>query len=133
MTDLPLPTLPAPLTVLPGDGWQTDGDGRVTAVAPGRTDLYVDPAGTDSDATSLLNAPTALFTPAAGDFRLSARVDVDFRATYDAGVLLVWIDEENWAKLCFEYSPGGDPMVEYSKQSFAQFSSSIHTSSTPAS
>ena len=41
------------------------------------------------------------------DFRLSARVTVDFRATFDAGVLLLWLDEAHWAKLCFEYTPDG--------------------------
>jgi regulation of enolase protein 1 (concanavalin A-like superfamily) len=41
----------------------------------------------------------------------SARVEVDFTAQYDAGVLLVWADEQRWAKLCFEYSPDGEPMI----------------------
>nr|WP_241732488.1 DUF1349 domain-containing protein [Galbitalea soli] len=42
---------------------------------------------------------------------LSARVTVDFAGTFDAGVLCLWESEECWAKLCFEYSPRGQPMV----------------------
>jgi regulation of enolase protein 1 (concanavalin A-like superfamily) len=72
----------------------------------------VNPGGTDSaDAESMLNAATLLGLPPAGDFQFSARVTVDFQSQYDAGVLLLWIDEQNWAKFCFECSPAGEPMV----------------------
>jgi regulation of enolase protein 1 (concanavalin A-like superfamily) len=40
-----------------------------------------------------------------------ARVTVDFASTFDAGVLLLWLDERRWSKLCFEFSPAGEPMV----------------------
>ncbi|MER7448600.1 DUF1349 domain-containing protein, partial [Microbacterium sp. NPDC097977] len=33
------------------------------------------------------------------------------RATFDAGVLLAWVDDTNWAKLCFERSPAGEVMI----------------------
>ena len=59
----------------------------------------------------VLNAATLLVSPPAGDFQFSARVTVDFRSQYDAGVLLLWIDEQHWAKLCFEFSPAARPMV----------------------
>jgi regulation of enolase protein 1 (concanavalin A-like superfamily) len=42
---------------------------------------------------------------------LSARVGVDFKATFDAGVLVLYAHQRAWAKLCFEYSPQGQPMV----------------------
>jgi regulation of enolase protein 1 (concanavalin A-like superfamily) len=71
------------------------------------TDLFVDPAG---DAT-YLTAPRLLGTPPEGDFQLSATVSVDFADSFDAGVLLLWADERRWAKLCFELSPQGEPMV----------------------
>jgi uncharacterized protein len=46
------------------------------------------------------------------DFALSARVRVvGQRSTFDASVLGLWCDEDHWAKLCFEYSPGGQAMV----------------------
>ena len=45
------------------------------------------------------------------EFRLSAKVRVEFAETFDAGVLVVWIGERTWAKLCLEYSPEHEPMV----------------------
>jgi regulation of enolase protein 1 (concanavalin A-like superfamily) len=101
--------LPFPLEPSPGEvRWALDPDtGAASATAAPRTDVFVDP-GTGS---ATLNAATLLGGPPAGDFRFSARVTVDFAATFDAGVLLLWLDERNWAKLCFELSPDGEPMV----------------------
>lgn len=99
--------------LLPSDpaAWRFGAD-RVAATAPPRTDLFVDPSGTSGVAAeSMLNAVTALGDPGPGDFVLSARVTVGFRDTFDAGVLLVWFDEQRWAKLCFERSPAGERMV----------------------
>jgi regulation of enolase protein 1 (concanavalin A-like superfamily) len=81
-------------------------DDSLTIVAGPRTDWFVDP-GTGS---AKLDAP-ALVAPTDGDFLLSARVEVDFTSRFDAGVLALWRDERTWAKLCFEYSPDGEPMV----------------------
>jgi regulation of enolase protein 1 (concanavalin A-like superfamily) len=76
------------------------------------SDFYINPGGGDSDdAESLMNAATLLGTPPVGDFSFSARVSVEFRAQFDAGVLMVWIDARRWAKFCFEYSPDREPMV----------------------
>jgi len=110
---LDVPELPFPLTPSPPEVWRRDGlTGAVVAVAPAHTDFYLNPGGAGSaDAETLLNAATLLGTPPDGDYRFSARVTVDFRAQYDAGVLLLWIDERNWAKFCFEFSPAGEPMV----------------------
>jgi regulation of enolase protein 1 (concanavalin A-like superfamily) len=57
-----------------------------------------------------MNAPALLF-PTTRDFLLEADVHVQFRGTFDAGVLLLRQDEDHWAKLCFEFSPQGKPMV----------------------
>ena len=46
-----------------------------------------------------------------GDYVLSARVSVDFEATFDAGALMLHVDDRTWAKLCFELSPKRRPMV----------------------
>ena len=46
-----------------------------------------------------------------GDFQLSARVRCTFAGTFDAGALLLWAGERQWAKLAFEVSPQGEPMV----------------------
>lgn len=57
------------------------------------------------------NAPVALFTPSGGNFTLSAKVTVEFKYTYDAGVLFLYVNDDTWAKLCFEYSPQNEAMV----------------------
>ena len=114
MTDvLDLPELPFATSSDQSGVWRRDERGTaVLGDAPGRTDLYRNPGGEDAgDAASLLNAATLVGTPPAGDFQFSARVGVDFRSTFDAGVLLVWLDEQTWAKLCFEFSPADEPMV----------------------
>jgi len=70
------------------------------------TDLFTDPRG----AVNSANSPMALFATQ-GDFLLSAKVCVAFEKTYDAGVLLVYLDKQHWGKLCFELSPQGQRMV----------------------
>jgi regulation of enolase protein 1 (concanavalin A-like superfamily) len=109
---LDVPGLPFPLTPSHPGIWRLEEEGTVVGGAPARTDLYVNPGGAGSaDAESLLNAATLLGLPPAGDFQLSARVSVDFAAQFDAGVLLLWLDDRHWAKLCFELSPAREPMV----------------------
>ncbi|KQZ85404.1 hypothetical protein ASD56_03430 [Microbacterium sp. Root166] len=98
--------LPFPLSSAHPD-WRV-GANEVATRAAERSDLFADPAG---DGSAQLDAVRLLGTPPAGDFVLSARVRVGFRATFDAGVLLIWVDEQHWAKLCFEYSPDREPMA----------------------
>ncbi len=111
--ELPVSALSFSVTPSHVGVWRVDEQtGAVVGDAPARTDFYINPGGEGSgDAASMLNAATLLGTPPAGDFQLSARVTVDFAAQYDAGVLMVWIDERNWAKFCFEFSPAAEPMV----------------------
>jgi len=71
-----------------------------------QTDLFVSP----DDLEPSLNAPRLIGVPDSR-FQLSALVEVEFGATFDAGVLVVWVNERSWAKLCLEYSPAGQPMV----------------------
>lgn len=72
-----------------------------------QTDWFRDPAGKHVKE----NAPIALFVPPDSTFSLQARVTVEFAAMYDAGTLFVYAHEALWAKLCFEYSPQGQPMI----------------------
>ena len=106
--ELPFLVAPSHLGV-----WRHDEQAAaVIADAPAHTDLYVNPGGEDAgDAESMLTAATLLGAPPTGDFQLSARVTVDFAAQFDAGVLLIWVDERHWAKFCFEFSPAAEPMV----------------------
>lgn len=114
MTDeLKVAGVPFPLVPSAARLWRVDEEsGTVAVTAEPHTDIFIDPAGdAEVNAESMLNAATLLGPPPAGDFQFSARVTVDFAATYDAGVLLLWLDERHWGKLCFEYSPAGEPMI----------------------
>jgi regulation of enolase protein 1 (concanavalin A-like superfamily) len=108
-----VPGLPFPLSPSAADAWTVDPAGAtVVARAAAHSDIFIDPgAGTQLNAESMLNAVTLLGVPPAGDFQFSARVTVAFGSTYDAGVLLLWIDARHWGKLCFEFSPDGEPMI----------------------
>jgi uncharacterized protein len=110
---LSIPGVPFLLSPSPGGAWDFDEQtGTVVATAGPRTDIFIDPgSSTPLDVQSMLTAATLLGAPPAGDFRLSALVTVGFEATYDAGVLLLWIDERHWAKLCFEFSPAREHMI----------------------
>jgi hypothetical protein len=74
-------------------GWRLDEPGRLTITAGGMTDLFHDPSG----AARIDNSPCAFFTPPDPEFLLSARVDVGFASTFDAGVLVLRGSDEVWA------------------------------------
>lgn len=102
-----LPEMPGPAHwAVEPQSWAYDPAGALEIVAGGSTDLFTDPAG----GARYINAPRLLST-LDGDFTLAARVNVSFGATYDAGVLVLFVDESRWAKLCFERSPQGVPTV----------------------
>lgn len=105
--ELTLPGVPLEFawTVPPVECRLSDGVLRATA-APG-SDIFIDPTGKFRQ----LSAARALAAIPDGDWQFSARVRVDFRDRFDAGVLLLWQDDQQWAKLCFERSPAGVPMV----------------------
>jgi regulation of enolase protein 1 (concanavalin A-like superfamily) len=83
------------------------GERSLLLSAGPRTDWFIPPDGSGPPVT---NAP-ALVGDVLGDYVLGARVAVDFAATYDAGVLALHAGDTLWAKLCFERSPEGAPMV----------------------
>jgi regulation of enolase protein 1 (concanavalin A-like superfamily) len=81
-------------------------DGRLSIVAGPSTDWYISPV----DGKSSSNAPLLLFEPA-GDFVLTAKLNVQFGTQWDAGVLMVYINDSNWAKLALEMSVYGEPTI----------------------
>ncbi|KQZ08125.1 DUF1349 domain-containing protein [Agromyces fucosus] len=90
----------------PGAGDAASAGELVMRAAPGVDWSNDSLGGPGQHGASLLG-----FTPE-GDFTLSARTRVvSERTTFDAAVLGLWCDEDHWAKLCFEYSPGGQAMV----------------------
>jgi uncharacterized protein len=106
--EVTIPALPLPLRWLQKpEAWHCS-DGTLSISAGPRCDLFVDPNGT---AATGVDKPPMLVCEPSGDFALAARVGVDFAATYDAGVLVLFRDDSCWAKLCFERSPQGQPMV----------------------
>ena len=85
----------------------SDAGQQISITAGADTDWFINPAGEHAKN----NAPIALFTPPDSAFCLQARVTVEFAATYDAGVLFVYVHDALWAKVCFEYSPQQQPMI----------------------
>src|SRR5215469_13488863 len=82
-------------------------DAGLILTSAAATDMFVDPAG----AWPVPDAGRLVGTPPDGDFRLAARVRVDFASTYDAGALLLHAGEGLWTKLCLELSPQRKPMA----------------------
>jgi hypothetical protein len=56
------------------------------------------------------NAPLLLFRPGP-DFVLTAKVNVEFGAQWDAGMLMLYANDTNWAKLALEKSVSGEPTI----------------------
>lgn len=107
MTDLYLPGVPFPLepTGTP-ECRAVVSAGMLTLTSGPKSDLFIDPAG-DEGARPDAGRLTGL--PGDRDFTLSARVTVRFGSVFDAGVLLLYLSERRWAKLCYEMSPQGRP------------------------
>lgn len=108
MAGFTIPTIPGELAWKndPTD-WAVETKGGLRATAPGQTDWFIAPDGSQDRRS----APLALFAAGEGDFTFQARVTVGFASTFDAGVLMVYAEGDRWGKLCFEYSPQGKPMV----------------------
>ena len=108
VTALKLPSLPFPLEPAGHPALHCRIlHGALILRAAARTDMFLDPAGTDPG--SVPDAGRFVGLPPAGDFTLAAQVRVEFASMYDAGVLLLHARERHWAKLCFEYSPQRQP------------------------
>lgn len=84
----------------------THESGTLSIQSGPKTDMFIDPMGE----YIALNAPRAVFRPDQY-FKFSAKVHVNFNADFDAGVLILYANETQWAKLCFEFSPQKEPMV----------------------
>jgi uncharacterized protein len=107
VTDLHLPGVPFRFTPsgTPACAASVAG-GVLTLTGAPKSDMFIDPAR-DEGARPDAGRWTGL--PGEEDFTLSARVTVAFRETFDAGVLVVYLSDRRWAKLCYEYSPQRKP------------------------
>ena len=107
MEQVNLPSLPSPLWWhTPPLNWHLEQDRQLVITAGPSTDLFNDP----KTGFVFNNSPRLLFDPEEY-FTLSAKIKVNFQAVYDAAVLLIYIDENTWAKLCFEFSPQKQPLI----------------------
>ena len=86
--------------------WHVERGTELTILSGKETDWFVDPF----DGTVHNTAPMLLFTPA-GDYIFRAKVKVGFNTKWDAGALMVWAGDHNWAKLSFELSPAKQPTM----------------------
>lgn len=87
--------------------WSEPYVGNVQVTAAGFTDIFVNPL----TGNAKLNAARALAEVPEEDWQLSAKVSVGFKSKWDAGALMVWVNEGDWAKLNFELAPDGIPTV----------------------
>ncbi len=86
--------------------WKLDPGQILTMTAGQKTDWFTNPNG----GNPVANAP-ALLIKTREPFLLKAHVTVDFAATFDAGVLVIYQSAQRWAKLCLELSPEGKLMI----------------------
>jgi regulation of enolase protein 1 (concanavalin A-like superfamily) len=107
MTDVVIPGLPFPLEPSGSPACQATVSGNGLVLSCGaKSDLFIDPAGEEAarpDAGRLTGLPGDV------DFTVAARVTVRFASVFDAGVLLLYLSERRWAKLCYEFSPQHKP------------------------
>jgi hypothetical protein len=109
MTDLVLPALPFPLQPSGNPSCQAVvSDGVLALTGGAKSDLFIDPAGEEG---ARPDAGRLTGLPGDRDFMLAARVSVQFGNVFDAGVLLLYLSERRWAKLCYELSPQRRPTV----------------------
>ncbi len=107
VTDLYVPGVPFPFVPSGSPACQaTVAGGALTLTSGPKSDLFIDPAG-DEGARPDAGRWTGL--PGEHDFTFSARVTVGFGGTFDAGVLLLYLSDRRWAKLCYEFSPQRKP------------------------
>ena len=83
------------------------GDTSLTLTANGSTDWFHHPADSFRR-NDVLSVGTKV---AEETFAVTARVSVEFSSPYDAGAIFVQTDEDNWAKLAFEYSAARKPTI----------------------
>lgn len=86
--------------LLHGDKGKAEATAAILRLAPeAGTNLFHAPGG----GYNVTNAPI-VYTLPEGDFLLTAKVEARLEAIYDVAALVVYADDDHWAKLCFENS-----------------------------
>ncbi len=99
----------ARLKAIPGEfearnqpvSWSIGDNDTLTIKAAPKTNWFIAPL----DLRSWDSAPMLLFRPA-DDFTLSAKISLEPRSRWDAGSLVLFINENTWAKICLEAPEG---------------------------
>lgn len=79
-----------------------ESDGKISVYATPGSDFFCGGKGDEAfTPPTKINAPF-YYTDVTGDFVLRVKVSHDFLYTYDSSSVLVMVDENNWAKICFE-------------------------------
>ena len=130
VTDLLLPGVPFPFESSGTPACQASmASGALTLTSGPKSDMFIDPAG-DEGARPDAGRWTGL--PGEDDFTFSARVTVGFASAFDAGVLLLYLSERRWAKLCYEFSLQRKPTaVTVVTRSTSDDSNSFETAGGP--
>lgn len=74
-------------------------EGTMSVTAPAKSDFFINPENDEISASAPL-----FYQEIEGDFVATALVKPDFRDQWNAGALMVHIDEANWIKFAFESS-----------------------------
>jgi hypothetical protein len=130
MTSLVLPGVPFALEASGNPPCEAQVAGSALTLTSGpASDLFIDPAGEEGGRP---DAGRWTGLPGDHDFTLAARVSVQFQATFDAGVMLLYLSERRWAKLCYEFSPQHRPTaVTVVTRSMSDDSNSFETGGGP--
>lgn len=130
MTTVVVPGVPFPLEPSGNPPCQAVLEGETLVLTSGpASDLFVDPGGEEG---ARPDAGRLTGLPGARDFTLAARVSVRFSSPFDAGVLLLYLSERRWAKLCYELSPQRRPTaVTVVTRSTSDDSNSFETNGEP--
>ena len=81
-------------------------NGELFVTATKGTDFFINPEDLNNSASAAL-----LFKEVTGDFVAITCVSPDLSSVWNAGGLLVLIDDENWIKFVFEYSDATGPSI----------------------
>lgn len=79
-------------------------DGVLTVYAPAQTDYFNSPVKENGAFPEPVANASLFYTELTGDFVFKTKVQLEFRNFYDAAALLVYENENVWAKLALENS-----------------------------
>lgn len=80
------------------ENWHFNEKQQLILQAPPMADFFNDPTGEKKTSS----APF-LYMELPGDFVAITRVAIDMRSEYDSGCIMVMLNQDFWAKLCYEY------------------------------